>query len=617
MDYDELGFKCGIEIHQRLNTKKLFCECFCDPNKTIEPPIGKLKKITRKLRMVAGELGKLDPAAAYESAKGKNYIYLADEFSSCQVEADEEPPHKMNQTALGLGLVVSKLLDATILDEVFVMRKLVVDGSSVSGFQRTALIALNGVLQTTKGPLSIETIALEEESAGIIEKGNASGETIYRLDRLGIPLIELATSPDIRDGEHAKEAAEKIGQLLRSTGKVQRGLGTIRQDLNVSIARGARVELKGVQDLALIPILIENEVSRQINLLKLRERLKERHLLLGPEHFSLHDLTEIFSNTSCKLIKDALSRKEKVFGFKLQSFSGLFKEQIMPSFTFGKEVASYVRSYSGAKGIIHSDEDLEEKYSLNLSEITSIQSQLNVSENDLFILCVGDEVLCKKALEAAFNRCLKLQEGIPEETRRAEGEISVFMRPLPGSSRMYPETDISPIQITPDLLLLAQNSLPESQIDKKKKYLAWGLNEQIADKMIKSQDFERFERFAKENQASSQVIALTLLETIISLRRENILVEILTEDDLSAIFALFSQNKITKAAIPELIKAKCKHYSKPFPSLIDEFKLEKMSELELIPIIQSIDGAKEKKFAEIMKKYRLNVDAADLQKLLE
>ncbi|MFH0971358.1 MAG: Glu-tRNA(Gln) amidotransferase subunit GatE [Candidatus Micrarchaeota archaeon] len=614
MDYSDLGFKCGLEVHQRLNTKKLFCECHCDPNRGEAPEA--TQKIRRKLRAVVGELGKYDPAAAFEASKGKNYLYIVDDETSCAVEADEEPPHKMNPEALKIVLTASKMLDSKILDTIFVMRKTVIDGSAVSGFQRTCLVALDGTLPTSKGQIGISTIAIEEESAGILE-AHSEGEVAYRLDRLGIPLIEIATTPSIKDGAHAMEVAEKLGQLLRSTGKVQRGLGSIRQDLNISIARGARVEIKGVQDLKLIPKLVENEVRRQINLLKLRERINEKHILLGEEHFSVKEITQTFSNTGCRLIKEAQKRNEKVFAMKLIGLSGLFKEQMMPSLTFGSEVAGYVRSHTPARGIIHSDENLEEKYGLGVSEINAIESELNLGDADLFVICMGPERVCHSALKVAFERCMQIQKGVPEETRKAEGEFSVFLRPLPGSARMYPETDLAPIRITEDMLTAAENGVPEPLEKKKSKYLGWGLSEQIAEKMLRSSDWERFEQFCANNPKISQIVAVTLLETIVSLRREGIRAELLSDSDFQQLFDLYLDSKIAKPAIPELIKLKCANYSLPFIKLAEENSLLKFSGSELKQLLLKTEGSPEKKFAEILKTHRLRVDALQLRQLLE
>ncbi|MBI4448916.1 Glu-tRNA(Gln) amidotransferase subunit GatE [Candidatus Woesearchaeota archaeon] len=260
VDYKKLGFRCGLEIHQQVDSGKLFCRCpsiVHDANPTIE--------IHRRLRAVAGESGNIDAAAMYEMTKSKAMVYEGCDTSACLVEIDEEPPHGMDQDAIGVAIQVAKLLNARIVDEVLVMRKIVVDGSNVSGFQRTALIAENGYVTTSRGKVSVPTICLEEESAQKIE--STPHHVQYRLDRLGVPLIEIATGSEILDPEHAQEVAEKLGMILRSTGKVKRGIGTIRQDVNVSITGGARTEIKGFQELKSIPKVIDYEIKRQIDLL--------------------------------------------------------------------------------------------------------------------------------------------------------------------------------------------------------------------------------------------------------------------------------------------------------------------------------------------------------------
>src|SRR3989304_4410459 len=258
MDYSKIGFKCGIEVHNRLATKhKLFCKC---------PPRFSTQKphlaITRKLRAVAGELGQIDQAALYEYLRDRTFKYQIFKDTTCLVEIDDEPPHELNPEALSVALQVARLLHCELPNEIQIMRKTVVDGSNTCGFQRTVIVGLNGWLALYKGKIRISSVALEEESAGIVEqKGN---EIVYRLDRLGIPLIEVGTETDIKNPEHAKEVAEKLGMIVRSTGKSQRGIGGTRQDVNVSVEGGARIEVKGVQELDLIPKIIENEVNRQL-----------------------------------------------------------------------------------------------------------------------------------------------------------------------------------------------------------------------------------------------------------------------------------------------------------------------------------------------------------------
>ncbi len=268
LNYQELGFKCGLECHQQLEGKKLFCNC-PTLNSGKEPDI----KIERRLRAVAGETGAVDVAAEFEMMKNKKITYEADSEDVCLVEADEEPPHEINRKALETALKVALLLNAKIVDEIQVMRKTVVDGSNVSGFQRTALVAIGGFVDTSLGKVEIPTICLEEEAAQKIEENRDFVK--YRLDRLGIPLIEIATSAGIKSAEHAKEVAAHIGMVLRSVEGVKRGLGTIRQDVNISIEDGARTEVKGFQDLRSIPKVIGYEVKRQIDAISKGEKLQK------------------------------------------------------------------------------------------------------------------------------------------------------------------------------------------------------------------------------------------------------------------------------------------------------------------------------------------------------
>ncbi len=255
-NYQNIGFKCGLEIHQQLEGRKLFCNC---------PTINSRKeadiKIQRKLRALAGETGEVDIAASYEEKKQKYFLYEGNSEDTCLVEIDEEPIHEVSQQALKAALTISLLLNAKLVDEIQFMRKTVVDGSNVSGFQRTALVAQDGYVETSKGKVGIPSICLEEEAAQKLE--DTKDYVKYKLDRLGIPLIEIGTDATIQDPEHAKEVAEKLGMILRSVPEVKRGLGTIRQDVNVSITGHPRVEIKGFQELKSIQKTIENEIKRQ------------------------------------------------------------------------------------------------------------------------------------------------------------------------------------------------------------------------------------------------------------------------------------------------------------------------------------------------------------------
>jgi len=304
--------KCGLEIHQQLATKKLFCDCDSELSDEV------LYRFERVLRPTQSELGEIDRAALEESLKHRRFIYEVTP-NSCLVEADEEPPHELNREALEIALKIALMLNAQILDEIHVMRKIVIDGSNTSGFQRTALIAVNGYLETSFGRIGIPTICLEEEAARKIEEDD--DKVVYRLDRLGIPLVEISTSPDMKSGEEVREVAARIGYILRATKKVRRGVGTIRQDINISIGEG-RVEIKGASRLNMIPKWVNNEIERQKMLRDIARILQDRDAKVEEK---IYDLTDIFENTESRIIKNTLKRGGKILGIKLIGFQGVLK----------------------------------------------------------------------------------------------------------------------------------------------------------------------------------------------------------------------------------------------------------------------------------------------------
>ncbi len=274
IDYEKIGFMCGLEIHQQLETNNLFCSCpsiVHDKNPSIVA--------VRKLKAVVGETGVIDRAAAHEQSKSKEMVYEGCAKSYCLVELDEEPPGPINNEAVESALIISKMLNSEIVDEVQIMRKTVVDGSNVGGFQRTALIGMNGFIETSLGKVRVSSVCVEEEASKkvrgkeIPENIDKENQEVYRLDRLGVCLVEIATEPDVKNAEHAQECAEILGMILRSTGKVKRGIGTIRQDVNVSIKGGKRVEIKGFQDLKSIPKVVNYEIKRQQELIANKEEV--------------------------------------------------------------------------------------------------------------------------------------------------------------------------------------------------------------------------------------------------------------------------------------------------------------------------------------------------------
>lgn len=435
---EELGLKVGLEIHQQLDTGKLFCRC---PSEVTSKKPDYIVK--RKLKAIAGERGNIDVAASYEEMKDKFFIYECYTDLNCLVDIDEEPPHLINKDALYVGVQVAKMLNMKLFPQIQVMRKTVIDGSNTSGFQRTALFGIEGNVVLGKKNYRIQTICLEEDAAKIVSKDR--DKTVYNLSRLGIPLIEIATHPDISNPEEARVVAEHLGMILRSTKKVKRGIGTIRQDLNISVKGNPRVEIKGCQELKLIPFIIRNEALRMINLIELSKYLSSIEF----EAPKVKDISSIFNNTKSKIISYALDRGEKVFGFLLKEFNGLLSSELAQNTRIGSEIAGYAKA-AGLGGIIHSDEDLS-KYGLSDEEISEIEKRLDRRKKDAFFILIGEEQKLLKIIdEVILPRIEAFHYGPISEVRQANIDgTTTFMRPIPTSERMYPETDL-PIFLLPE-----------------------------------------------------------------------------------------------------------------------------------------------------------------------
>ncbi|MCX6775363.1 MAG: Glu-tRNA(Gln) amidotransferase subunit GatE [Candidatus Micrarchaeota archaeon] len=597
--------KCGIEIHQRLATeKKLFCGCSAQPSE--DKPIA---TVERMQRAVAGELGDVDLAALHEYSRGRKYRYQIFPQTTCLVELDEEPPHSMNGEALEIAVEVCLLLNSKVVDEVEVMRKTVIDGSNTSGFQRTSIIGLGGFIETSKGRVGIEAICLEEESSGIV--GEKAGEITYRLDRLGIPLVEIATSPDIKDAKHAREVAEKLGMILRATGKVQRGIGTIRQDINISVPEGARVEVKGAQELGLIETIVDKEVRRQEKLVKIKGELEKRFGKKRFEKPAVVEVTEIFKNSASKLL-----RKECLLAMKLTNFAGLLGEELYENRRLGTELSDYAVAKAGVGGIIHSDEKLE-KYPISGEEVGRLREKIGAGAHDAFVLVAGDRKTCMRALEAVCERVLQAFEGPQNEVRKVlpDGGTS-YMRPMPGSARLYPETDVPPIEISRKWV--EGIKLPEMPEERKARLLKI-LNEELAEKIMLSENYPLFEKVVGELKVEAKFVATTLEETLVSLRREGVPVEKLNENKLMELFIEYKCGKFVKAAIPEILRRVSKNTGESISSAVEKLKLEKMGEAELRKIVEEKKKAgvsSKTLIQEIMREHRLRVDAEELSKVI-
>jgi len=571
--YEELGLKVGLELHQQLNTKsKLFCSC-TTVLRDDEPDV----VFTRYLRPARSELGTVDEAALLEYEKGKVYVYQAYNDTTCLVEMDEEPPHALNEEALDIALQIALMLKAQIPDVVQVMRKVVIDGSNTTGFQRTAVVAIGGpesVIQDPEGPVHIQTICLEEDAARKISE--SEDRVVFRLDRLGIPLIEVSTAPEIKTPEQAQRVALKIGQLFRILGKVKRGLGTIRQDINISLAKGGKVEIKGVQDLELISKVVELEVQRQLKLLEIRDELKRRGVV--DVESDIVDVSDAFKNTKSKIILQGLQRGHKVMAIKLEGFAGLLGLEIQPGRRFGTELKDYAVVWSGVKGIFHTDE--MPAYGITEAEVNELRKRLDCSQSDAVVFVVDEKEKAVKALQAVLRRCKEALRGVPDETRAANPDGTTrYMRPRPGASRMYPETDVRPIVITKERLERLARSLPEMPEEKLKRFVEeYGLSKDLALLMINSYRLDLFERIVSEVPEVSPVIVATTLEyTWKSLKREGVPLDQVDEAKLLEMFKALGKGLMAKEAIPDVLKAMAESPSASVLDILEKLGLRAVS----------------------------------------
>lgn len=534
IDYNKLGFKAGLEIHQQLDTGKLFCNC---PGvlRSDEPKF----EVERKLHKVAGESGKVDLAAEYQHKEDKRFVYEAYD-STCLVELDEEPPHEINANALKVATQIALLFNCKIIPVSQIMRKTVINGSNTSGFQRTVMFARDGYIETSKGRVGINSLFLEEDSARPIERGDDFVR--YRLDRLGIPLVEITTDPDLKDAEHVKEAAMIIGDILRSC-KVRRGIGTIRQDLNISIEGSNRVEIKGFQDPKIMVETVNNEIIRQKGLMDLS---KEVDSISVGEIKVIDDL-----KSEIGWIKKSLENGFKFVGFKVENFKGVFGRELFSGFRVGTEIARYAKP-RGFGGVIHADEDLSGKYKFSKENVSKIKEQLNLKENDSFMMVLGDE---KKA-EAMFREVLiprlkKLVSVNPKEVRNSLADSTTeFSRPMPGAARMYPETDLELLKLNRNYVNLVKSDLPELRSSIEKRLRKDGLTEDMLSILFKRDLIEKFKEVSVEIKAPSLIgKAMLLLPKEISTKSG---VDLdLVEEKLSSDVLTFVLGKIVSGDLDE------------------------------------------------------------------
>ena len=582
IDYSKIGLKIGLELHQQLDTaEKLFCSC--PPQLFREEP-----EITflRRLRPTQSELGQIDPAAFFEYQKGIKILYDANKETTCLVEMDEEPPHNLNKEAVEIALIVAMILNSKPVDEIHVMRKTVIDGSNTTGFQRTCVVALNGEINVDGKKVPIQHIGLEEDAA---RKTGENGFLIrYRIDRLGIPDIEVATAPVLYSPKEAEKVALAIGGILRATGRVKRGLGTIRQDLNVSIPNGAIIEIKGVQELELVSKIIEFEVQRQLNLLKIRDKLQNRGVKQKDIKEEFMDVTSIFDKTDCRVIHEAISNAKRVLAVLLPNFADLLKIELMPGFRLGTEMANRARFWGRVGGIFHTDE--LPAYGITNEEVRELREFVKAKREDAVVFVADSSENASDALKAVAERAREALRGVPDETRGPNPDGTTrYMRPRPGAARMYPETDVPPIQINKQYLNTLRSRLPELPERRLERLMKeYRLNKKLAKQVLDSEYASLFEEIASESEVSPTTTAAVLTETMKALRRDSVEIDKIQDEQIKELFSFVGADKAAKEAIPDILTWLSKHEGASVKAAIQSLGLTMLSEAEIAKIIDDL-----------------------------
>ena len=588
-DYRKIGFKSGLEVHQQLLTeKKLFCRC----------PAGKYSEefhaeILRHMRPTLSELGEYDGTALMEFKTKKEIIYRINRATVCTYEMDDTPPFPMNDNALDIAIEIGLLLDSNIVDELHIARKQYLDGSIPTGFQRTAIVCTNGKILYKNRDINIIQMSIEEDSCR--EISDFGHKRVYNTDRLGMPLIEIVTAPEMKTPFEVAEVNQIIRRLTRSTGDVRVGVGAGREDVNVSVTGGTRIEIKGVSSIKAIPLLTYNEAMRQWNLLKLREELHQRGITEETFEAKVDDVTKLVRKTYYEPIRNAVAQGKIVKCVTLRGFKGLLSWKTQTDTFFAKEFSDRVRviaCISQIPNIIHSD---SAENTLSTNDGQKIRKFVGAEdEKDTLVLVWGEPADAETAANEIIIRAKEATIGIPSETRQALRDGTTgFERILPGPDRMYPDTDLPPIIIAEDRVKKLAEHLPEKFWLREKKYSELNISKDLIKPLSISKFAKLFDYAVYDLKLEPKFTANVLIQFIKRLKKNNLNVNYLTSENLEPLFVALSQGKMVKDgfyyAMKNIIAAKGKINEDTIPSpasnndIKKEFKkgLEKIYRMKL------------------------------------
>ncbi len=463
------------------------------------------------------------------------------------------------------------------------MRKTVIDGSNTTGFQRTMLVSQGGNLKTNGKKIGVQAVCLEEDAAKLLK--DEQNERNYSLDRLGVPLVEIALEPVSTKPAEVKEIALTLGRLLRATRMVKRGIGSIRQDVNISVMNSGVVEVKGVQQLDQLEKIIDYEAKRQHGLILIAEKLKKLSITITKEN--VFDITKVLKDCESKIIQEALKSKAKIKAVRVKNFSGMFGFESYSGIRLGKEIGQLVRFF-GIGGVFHSDE--LPNYGINDSDVDKVRKHLELADGDGFLIIAGEDSKLDYAIDSIINRIQDATNGVPAETRAAtqDGE-TIFLRPRPGASRMYPETDIPSIMVTPEEIKISRENIPQSWDDSiaeiQEKYK---LNSQLSEQIFDSEYMELFEKICENKKNSPNFVASILCSTITNLERKGFDSVLLKSEHIIELFELLASDKIPKESVEIIFENIMSGKSDTISTAIQSAAITSINEDELNVILDEI-----------------------------
>ncbi|MCL2824168.1 MAG: Glu-tRNA(Gln) amidotransferase subunit GatE [Polyangiaceae bacterium] len=546
-DYASVGLIAGLEVHQQLLTnQKLFCHC----------PVGLYTEdhdgvVLRHMRPTLSELGVYDGTALMEFKTKKEIVYLLNKLNMCTYEMDDTPPFLVNQNAIDIAIELCLMMNMDIIDEVHIARKQYLDGSIPTGFQRTAIVGVNGFLPFRGRKLTVTHVSVEEDSCR--EVSDNGHRVVWRTDRLGTPLTETVTGPDLRTPEEVREAILLCGLVARSTRHVRTGIGASRQDVNVSVRGGSRVEIKGVPRAGYAVKLVHNEGIRQSNLLKLREEMHSRGLRTpGDIRMRAIDVSDILSNVGLDFLQRTFKVGGKAFAVKIEGVARLSEHPTQPDTTFLDELSGRIRVIAclDELPIVLSSASLPE-FSNRAWVIGRLRSRLGVGEHDDFFIVLGPEGDCRTAADEIRLRFCDATQGVPQETRQAlAGGFTTFERILPGPDRMYPDTDSPPTRVTAERIAGIRAQLKPAPWERGARYGSWRVPEETTQFLIRRGGAEIVDAVVEKTGADGLVAAMVIGQRAKALKRAGIPVERLGTGEWVEIFDLFTGGRIPKEAIP-------------------------------------------------------------------